>query len=103
MVIINRNDPLDEDEGWLLLTRQTLNDRTLLCWYNPDLDKISISLFNLFERPNQLSRNVKEGQWGFMTHFVQNIETDIEATEVVNMYLKDLKGENFWWEKDPTH
>lgn len=103
MNIIDRNNPIDQDEGWLLLERQTINDRTLLCWYNPENDEISISLFNLFTQPNELSKRSSESQWGFMTHFIQNIKTDIEATEVVNLYLKDMKSGNYWWEGKPTH
>lgn len=103
MVIIDRNDPIEEDDGWLLLERQTINDRTLLCWYNPNTDQISISLFSLLDRPNELSKRASESQWGFMTHYVENIKTDIEATEVVNLFVKDLQSGNYWWEGKPTH
>lgn len=102
-VIIDRKDPIDEDDGWLLLERQTINDRTLLCWYNPNIDQISISLFNLLEQPNQLSQMSTESQWGYMTHYIQDIKSDREATELVNLYLEDLNKENYWWESIPNN
>ena len=103
MIIIDRNNPIDEDNGWLLLERQTINDRTLLCWYSPNTNQINISLFNLLEKPNALSKKSNESQWGFMTHYVKPIQTDIEATEVVNLCIKDLYSGNYWWEGNPTH
>ena len=103
MIIIDRNDPIDEDEGWLLLERQTINDRTLLCWFNPKIDIISVSLFNLLKQPNSLSKKINESQWGFMTHYVSNITSDMEATEVVNLYMKDLNAGNYWWETISIH
>lgn len=103
MIIIDRNNPIDDDGGWLLLERKTVNDRTLLCWYNPNTDMISLSLFNLLERPNDLSKRSVESQWGYMTHYVENIKSDIEATEIVNLYMKDLQSDNYWWEGKTTH
>ncbi len=103
-VVIDLNDPIDEDNGWLLLERQIFNNRTLLCWYNPDTGYISISLFNQYERPNDLSKRATESQWGFMTHFVDHIPTAIDATKIVNDFLSDMEKDNIWWEgtKAPT-
>lgn len=104
-VIIDLNDPIDEDNGWLLLERQTINDRTLLCWYNPDTGYISVSLFHQYEKPNELSKRAVESQWGWMTHFVDHIPNSMQATEIVNNFLSNLEKNNTWWEgptKVPT-
>jgi hypothetical protein len=91
---------LDQDENILLLERVISNGRTLICWINTDDDIISISLFNLFQRPNRLSRKSTKKIWGYPTHFVSNIETCQEAAEVVTLYVKDFEKENYWWEQD---
>lgn len=96
---ISFEDYIDEDDGWLLLERQTINDRTLLCWYSPTKGEINIAIFNLVEPINSLAKRSSESQWGWMTHFIENIKTEIEATEVVNLYLKDMQTDNYWWEK----
>ncbi|HBI00289.1 MAG TPA: hypothetical protein DDY18_01550 [Flavobacterium sp.] len=100
-IIIDPTDYLEEDDGWLLLARRTFNDRTLLCWYNGLTEEYNIALFHLLERPNLLSQRAKESRWGWMTHFVQNLN-QLEATEVANLYMKDLENDNIWWEKGPS-
>lgn len=104
-IIVDMDDPIDEHDGWLLLERQKVNDRTILCWFNPDTGKISISLFHSYEQPNDLSKSAALSQWGYMTHFVDHIDTDIEATQILNQFLSDLEQNNPWWEgptKVPT-
>jgi len=39
---------IDEYEGWKLLEDKTINDRTLVCWYNPENEIISLCLFNIY-------------------------------------------------------
>lgn len=105
-VVIDLKDPIDDSEGWLLLERQRINDRTLLCWFNPDTGKISVSLFHSFEQPNDLSKRATLSQWGYMTHFVDHINTEMEATQIVNQFLQDFEHNNHWWEgpaKVPTN
>lgn len=94
---------IDKDDNMILLERRTFNGRTLLCWYNESTEQANITLFNLSEQPNDLSQHVVESQWGWMTHFVQNIETIPETSEVVSLYLQDMEKENFWWEVDTLH
>lgn len=103
MKIIDRNNPIDQEDGWLLLEEITINDRALICWYSPESDEIDISIFHLLERPNELSRRSKESRWGFMTYFVQGIRSDLQATEIINLYLRDIKAGNYWWENSPNH
>ena len=105
-VVIDLSDPIDEDNGWLLLERQVINDRTLLCWFNPDTGYISISLFHQYSQPNDLSKRAVQSQWGYMTYFVDHIKTEIDATQYVNDFLTDLENGNTWWEgpaKVPTN
>lgn len=105
-VIIDLDDPIDDDDGWLLLERQTINDRTLICWYNPDAGHISVSVFHKYEQPNALSKKSKLSQWGYMTHFIDHIQTAMEATVIVNQFLDDIEKNNHWWEgneKVPTN
>ena len=106
MVINNRFRPfniIDRDDNMILLERRTFNGRTLLCWYNEDTYQANVCIFNLEERPNSLSQRSTESQWGWMTHFIQNIETIPEAAEVVSLYLQDMEKDNFWWEVDQVH
>lgn len=93
------NNPIDEGDGWKLLERITFNDRTLIAWYNPGNNIISIIITHLYEQPNQLSKQSPYTTWGYVTHFVQGMHTCKEAAEVVSLYLKDIENENAWWEK----
>lgn len=102
-ILIDFDNYIEEDDGWLLLCRETLNDRTIIMWFNGYTDQVNMSIFHQFEQPNAFSRRAKESQWGFMTHFVENIKTEEEATQLVNLYLKDMDEDNIWWEKDPSH
>lgn len=98
-IIIDPTDFIEEDDGWLLLARRTFNDRTLLCWYNGLTGMYNVALFHLTDKPNRLSQNAKESNWGFMTHFMENL-TQLKATELSNIYLADMEKDNFWWEND---
>jgi len=92
--------PIDIDEGWKLLEQASFNGRTLICWLNPKNDIISIFLFNLLSQPNDLSRRSNLSQWGWSTHYVSNITTTMEASQVVGLYLQDMEKQNYWWEAD---
>lgn len=96
---IDTNNPIETDEEWLLLVEQTFNDRTILCYYNPNKKSFQICIFNLLERPNALAQNSKESRWGWITYFVDSMKTEAETEEVVNLYMNDLRSENCWWEK----
>lgn len=89
----------DEDEGWKLLEQVTINDRTLVAWYNPNDGVISLCMFHLVDQPNELSRRSPYTTWGYVTHFETAMYTSKEAAEVVSLYLQDIEKENFWWEK----
>ena len=91
---------LSEDEGWKLLEQITINDRTLICWYNPDDKIISLSLFHLTEQPNEISKKSPYTTWGYVTYLTTNMMSVSEAAEVVSLYLKDIENENAWWEID---
>jgi len=90
---------IDEYEGWKLLEDKTINDRTLVCWYNPENEIISLCLFNIYQT-NELSKRTAETTWGFITHAVSEMHTCDEAAEIVGLYLKDMESENYWWEID---
>ena len=89
---------IDEEEGWLLLEQKTINNRTLISWYNLNNQKISLFLFNTAEQPNDFSKRVDKSLWGFPTYFVTNMMSTSEAAEVVSLYLQDIEQENYWWE-----
>ena len=88
-----------QDGPFKLLEQTTINERTLVSWYNEKHQDISIALF-ANHRPNELSKRVSQSEWGFATKFITNIATTEEASNLVGLYLKDMKNMNFWWEKD---
>jgi hypothetical protein len=98
-MMINLSKPLEEDYGWLLLEKKTINDRTLICWYNPNDSIISLCLFHL-EPINRLSQSSPETTWGYATKLVTGMYTEKEAAEVVGLYLNDMETANYWWELD---
>lgn len=102
-VIIDLDSPIHSDDGWLLLERQVVNGRTMLCWYSPTVNEISIAIFSLFKQANDMSRKSPESQWGYMTRYVNHIKTTLEATEVANLYLNDMEKNNCWWETLSSH
>lgn len=92
-------NPIKQEEGWKLLEEKTINDRTLLAWYNPDDKIISLMLFHLIDQPNAVSLRSPYTTWGYVTHMATGIYNCKEAAEVVGLYLKDIENDNFWWEK----
>jgi hypothetical protein len=88
-----------EVDGWKLLEEKTINDRTIIVWYNPEERLISLIICHGFEQPNDLSKKSPYSHWGYVTHFVTKMYTPKEAAEVVSLYLKDMENDNFWWEK----
>ena len=92
-------ETIDEEEGWKLLERKTINDRTLICWYNPDTNIVSLFLFHITEQPNELSKRSPYSTFGYATHYVTSMYTLKEASEVVSLYLQDMENDRFWWEK----
>ena len=88
------------NKDWKLLEYITINDRTLLCYYNGDLNQSGLLIFHLTDTPNELSRRSPYATYGYCTHIVFNMHTLKEAAEIYGLYLKDINDENFWWEND---
>ena len=89
---------LREEDGWKLLEEKTINDRTLLAWYNPREDMISLMIFHVSDQPNEFSKRSPHTNWGFATFWASEMKTPKEAAEVVSLYLKDMENERYWWE-----
>lgn len=89
----------DKEDGWRLLEEKTINDRTLVAFYNEDQKTSGLMIFHLTDQPNELSKKAPESHtWGFCTHMILNIHTLKEASEVVSLYLIDMETDKFWWE-----
>lgn len=98
--MINFDKPIEEThDGWKLLERKTINDRTLIAYYNNDTKQFNLVIFNLTEQPNELSQYSPETSWGYVTHMVSNMYKTEEAAEVVSLYLQDIEKNNYWWEE----
>ncbi len=100
---MNKNGELEviqEDDGWKLLEQTTVNDRTLIAWYNPDTTDIGICLFHLTDQPNELSKKSPHSTWGYVTYMIDGMYSEKEAAQVVCLYLKDIENGNYWWEID---
>lgn len=91
---------LSNDKDWKLLEWITINDITLLCYYNGDLKQSGLIIFNLESQPNELSRRSPLSTWGYCTHAVFNMHTLKEAAEIYGLYLKDIESDNVWWENE---
>lgn len=89
---------LDEKDGYKLLEEKTINDRTLLCYYNPTDRTISLMLFHLTDQPNSVSKRSPYTTWGYLTFFTTNMMSEKEAAEVVSLYLQDMEKDNYFWE-----
>lgn len=98
-LLSNLKQSLSNQDEYKLLEEKTINNRTILCWYNSNDNIISISLFNTSEKPNELSRRSPLTNWGYVTYMATNMMTTKEASEVVSLYLKDMESNNFWWER----
>ena len=94
---------IEEEDGWKILEKFTINDRTLLCWHSPNTETTSLSLFHLTDQPNDLSKRSNITQWGYTTHHIPQFQSLPEAAEVVSLFLQDMEKENFWWEIDKLH
>ena len=88
-----------EEDGWKLLEEKSINDRTILVWYNPDTKVISLMLFHVSDQPNELSKRSPDTTWGFVTFYATEMKTPKEAAEVVSLYLQDMEKSNFWLEE----
>lgn len=92
-------NPLDEKDEWKLLEEKSINDRSLIAWYNPEDGVISLAITNLTDQPNEMSKRSPYTTWGYITHMETYMQTPSEAAEVVSLYLQDMEKDNFWWEK----
>lgn len=93
-------NPIDEEDGWKLLEGVTINDRSLIAYYNPNDNIISLVIFHLTEQPNELSKRSMYTTWGYVTHAITAMHTCEEAAEVVGLYLQDIENDSCWWEND---
>lgn len=96
----NINNPIEEDSERKLLEQITINERSLVAWYEIDTKSISLMLFHYDEQPNPLSKLSPYTTWGYLTRSEEKMMSEKEAAEVVSLYLKDIKEENFWWEEN---
>ncbi len=85
------------DEGFILLELREIQDRTLICWYNPNYGDISINLFHKVPT-NELSKRHGPSEWGYPAKYITEIQSTMEASEIVGLYLQDMEKGNFWWE-----
>lgn len=95
---MNFHDPIDQEDGWKLLEQVSINDRTLIAWYNPEDGIISLMIGHLTDQPNELSKRSPYTTWGYITHVVTGVYTCEEAGNVVSLYLQDMESEKYWWE-----
>jgi len=86
------------NKEWKLLEEKTINDRTIIVWYNPSVKTVNFVMFHLTDQPNEISKKSPHSHWGFVTFFVFNISYIKEASEVVSLYMQDLENGNYWWE-----
>jgi hypothetical protein len=94
------DDPIEVDGEYKLLENISINDRSLICWYNGDDKTYNISIFHLTDQPNSISKKSPLTTWGYCTFSICDIESVIEAAEVVGLYLQDMEKANYWWETD---
>lgn len=86
------------NDDWKLLEWITINDITLLCYYNGDLKQSGICIFNLEEQLTELATKSPYSTWGYCEYAIFNLHTLKEAAEVYGLYLKDLQNNNLWWQ-----
>lgn len=92
--------PIAEDQGWFLYRRISLHGRTLIVWQNPMTEMISICLFTYLGEPNEFSKKMRATEWGSPTYFVNDITSVEEAAKLFELYAKDFREQNFWWEEE---
>jgi hypothetical protein len=87
------------NKGWKLLEQKSINDRTIVVWYNPQEAVISLIIFHLTDQPNEFSKQSPYSTWGWATYYTSQMYTEKEAAEVVSLFLQDMESDNYWWEK----
>lgn len=92
------DNPIDADGDFKLLENRSINDRSLICWYNIVDKTYNLSIFHISEQPNELSKRSPYTTWGYMTYAASDMATATEAAEVVGLYLQDIESDNCWWE-----
>lgn len=81
-----------------LLEEKTINDRSLVCWYEEDTKQAKFMIFHLTDQPNEISKKSPYTNWGYLTLLITGIYTLQEAAQVVSLYLQDMEKDNCWWE-----
>lgn len=83
-----------------LLENITINDRSIVVWYNEQDKSFNLMLFHLTDQPNELSKRSPYTTWGYPTGMLNTLNSESEAAEVVSLYIQDIEKEDFWWEYD---
>lgn len=88
----------EKSTNWKLLEEKTINDRSLVCWYEPDEKQAKFMIFHLTDQPNALSKESPYTNWGYLVYHISGLYSTKETAEVVSLYLKDMENDNCWWE-----
>lgn len=98
-VIDIRSKQTKNQDEWVMLESFSLGAITMLCFHIPAQGTYNIAMFNMLERPNEISRSVPESSWGFLTWGVEF--TDYESFDKVkDLYVEDVFKSRLWWELD---
>ena len=90
---------LFDKEKIKVIEDHSCNDRSLIAFHSEQMNCYCIILFHLTDRPNELSQTSPYTSWGYYNHGVRNIQTEKELKEIIELYLKDIITNNYWWEK----
>ncbi len=77
-----------------------INERTIVSWYDRLSKSFSFGIFHISDQPNVISKITPYSIWGYTVYVAPPIEDHIEASEVYNLFLKDLMDGNNWFEDD---
>lgn len=77
-----------------------VNERTIVSWYDRYNKSFSFGIFHISDRPNVLSKILEYTQWGYWIYIAPPIEDHVEASQVYDLFLKDLLAGNNWFEDD---
>lgn len=92
--------PLFKTKETRVIEEHSTNDRSLVAFYNGDLEQYMILLFHVSDQPTEASRVSPYSTWGYVTAGIDGIHDEEELKKLVNMYLMDIISENTWWENE---